>query len=612
MNDIEREELMQDSLRENIAAVQGYVGETIYKDIKYSYNTATGTASVIDARNCSGSVTIEKSIPVDGKSYKVTSIGDQAFYESSITSLNTGSSVTSIGRSAFSRCKYLSKVIISYSVGKIDDYAFSGCTALNEVHITDMLFWCFIDFGIDSNPLQYGAILYLNLIAVTRLEIPYSTEQIKPRAFYNYRHVTSVTIPNTLKEIGIDAFYQCVNLEEVHISDIGAWCNIEFGYPGYGDFESNPLLYAHNLYFNDQLITDFPIGKEIQQINRGAFVECSITSITFLANAHPSIGEYAFSGCIGLTKVSIPNYIFSIASHTFSGCTALASVSIPSTVSTIGNFAFYGCRSLNEVRISGLKEWCEINFLGFRSNPLEYANNLYIQGSLISDLIIPPGVSKISRGLFKNCHNVTSIHIPDSVTSIDSEAFCGCKDVSLLTLSGSINSIGDRAFAECAKIPSLILSPSVTKIGRNAFIGCTGLSRVYITDIEAWCNIDFGNAHSNPLEYARDLIHEIEGTYRPIAHLIIPKSIKQIKPHIFQDYAKLKSVTIHASVTSIGECAFYCNNLTSVTCQIIKPIIIPTNSFKNYKATLKVPTDSVGEYKRAWVWNGFESIEPIP
>ena len=144
--------------------------------------------------------------------------------------------------------------------------------------------------------------------------ISHSVTSIGKYAFEDCSGLTSVTIPNSVKSIGGNAFYACSALTSVHISDIAAWCNIDFK----GN-ASNPLYYAHHLYLDGEEVKDLVIPNSVTSIKRSAFAGCSgLTSVT-IPNSVTSIGSSAFSGCSGLTSVTIPNSVTSIGGYAFSG-----------------------------------------------------------------------------------------------------------------------------------------------------------------------------------------------------------------------------------------------------------------------------------------------------
>ena len=214
-----------------------------------------------------------------------------------------------------------------------------------------------------------------------------------------------------------------------------------------------------------------------------------------------SIGSSAFRDCSGLTSVNIPNSVTSIGDYAFSGCSRLTSVTIPNSVTSIGESAFSGCSRL------------------------------------------------------------TSVTIPNSVTSIGDNAFSGCSRLTSVTIPNSVTSIGDNAFAVCSGLTSVTIPNSVTSIGFSAFKDCSGLTSVHISDIAAWCKIDFEDFASNPLDYA----HHLYLNGEEVKDLVIPNSVTSIGDYAFEYCSGLTSVTIGNSVTSIGSGAFGgCSGLTSV------------------------------------------------
>ena len=131
-----------------------------------------------------------------------------------------------------------------------------------------------------------------------------------------------------------------------------------------------------------------------------------------------SIGAEAFSECSALKTIRFKGVsrLDSIGDEAFYSCTSLTSITIPSSVTYIGFDAFSDCWSLEAVHIEDLEAWCNTSFGIFRfnfpfsnaTNPLHHADNLYLNGELVTELVIPEGVTSISHGAFYHCASITS------------------------------------------------------------------------------------------------------------------------------------------------------------------------------------------------------------
>ena len=458
---------------------------------------------------------------------------------SSLSSVTIGNNVTSIGDNAFDGCSGLTSVAIGNSVTTIGGSAFYDCSGLSSVNISDLAAWCNIDFsGKDSNPLSYAHHLYINGNEITNLVIPNDVTSIGGFAFYGCDGLTSVAIGSSVTSIGSSAFYECSGLTSVNISDLAAWCNIDFS-----GKDSNPLSYAHHLYINGNEITNLVIPNDVTSIGVWAFSGCSgLTSITIpnsvtsiggsafygcsgltsvtIPNSVTFIGGSAFYGCSGLTFVSIPNSVTSISNGAFDGCTGLTSVTIPNSVTTIGTFAFYecsgltsvaipssvtsignyafdGCNSLKNLIIEDRENTLLLGFNGskplFHSCPLEdiylggnisfssnsgNANLLFSNNTTIRNLQIGGSKKEISSSEFSGCTNLRNVRIGNSVTTIGDKAFSGCSNLRSVFIGNSVTNIGDRAFKDCSKLYYFEFGTNVKSIQSQTFSGCTSMKRL--------------------------------------------------------------------------------------------------------------------------------------
>ena len=313
----------------------------------------------------------------------------------------------------------------AYSITSIGSDAFSGCISLTSITIPESV-------------TSIGSDAFWNCIGLTSITIPESVNSIGDYAFQNCTSLTSITIPNSVTNIGDYAFSYCSGLTSVTIpnsvTSIGRYTFAScFGLTSIIIDKNNPKYDSRN--------------------NCNAIIETKSNTLiagcqkTIIPNSVTSIGRSAFSGCTGLTSVTIPNSVTSIGYEAFNDCFRLTSITIPNSVKSIGSGAFSGCLNLTKAEFASIESLCKIKFEISYSNPLRYAEHLYINGKEVTDVVIPNSVTSINDYAFYNCSGLTSVTIPESVTSIGTEAFYNCSGLTSVTCHAqNVPSTGTSVF----------------------------------------------------------------------------------------------------------------------------------------------------------------------
>lgn len=388
---------------------------------------------------------------------------------------------------------------------------------------------------------------------------------IKDNAFEESK-LTSVTIPESINDIGICAFHLCKELKSVTfldgVSQISQysfyWCTglTTLTIPdsvvsvGEGAFENCANLKSIN------------VGKGLTSIGKEVFIDCeSLESITvskentkyysmnnclieiesnklilgcknsIIPDGVTAIGKYAFYGCKRLTSVNIPDSVTIIGDYAFYDCSGLEGLTIPAGVINIGISVIGGCNNLANLQVAvGNTKYhstsnciietesktlilgCKTSVIPDDGSVTSIGDYAFISCKMLEKLIIPEGITSIGNHSLQWCNKLQSVTLPDSVNFIGEYAFYGCRYLTAVDIPDGVTFISEFAFDSCSSIESVTLPASVTSIGRYAFSWCKSLKNIYFDGTVAeWESIKKGEEWDSST--GNYVVHCKDGSY---------------------------------------------------------------------------------------------------
>jgi hypothetical protein len=400
-----------------------------------------------------------------------------------------------------------------------------------------------------------GSSAFYGFKSLKNIEIPDGITSIENYAFCQCWSITSLSVPESVTSIGTGAFRFCGDLKEIKLpsnltvlsdSLFGADANLE--YITFGDAEKT-----------DTVI----IPETVQKMGNYVFMNCEKIKNIKLPSNLKSIGKTCFQGCISLTGLFIPQSVESIGGGIFGDCDALQSVEIEDENN---NFIFkdgilYDVK--NGILVSAVNSLIsEKVIVDECTKTIDYyafadCDNLY-------EIEIPQGVVNIGEKAFARLDNLKNIDIPDSVTNITTLAFYRCNGLVSVQVPGSVTAIKNGTFRECNNLKKVILGEGITGIEQYAFYDCELLEEISIPGTVTTVG--------NSAFYRCKNLKNIE----------IPEGVTKIDGSAFIFCSSLEQIKLPQSLVSIGSGAFdNCTSLISV--ELPDNAIISSDTFKECK-----------------------------
>ncbi len=414
---------------------------------------------------------------------KITVLGGRLYYGafnncSMLREIILCEGVESIGNLAVTYCSSLREITLPSTIKTIGNDAFSNSMLIESVYYNGSLEnWAEISFSTDmSNPMYQADHFYLtsdkdNEITsldlsnteltsissyaffafknVSNINLPNGLQSIGTKAFAKCIGISSIEVPNTVTSIGMGAFGGCSNLVSIIIPFTGSSATSTYGNFGY--------IFGQTSYEGTTLVSQR--YKSSSTSTDSYYIPSNLTTVKVSC---PTLKYGAFYGCTMLKNVEIGEGVETIKSAVFINCSSLENITLPMSLVKIEDWVFTTSSNplLDKIYYNGtITDWVKIEFISSSSTPMSCANHFY----LTSD----------------KDNEITSLDL-SGITEISNYAFYGFVNVDEVATSNSLLTIGTYSFAKCSSLTQLELPISVTSIGANAFSGCSGLTDMVI------------------------------------------------------------------------------------------------------------------------------------
>lgn len=435
-------------------------------------------------------------------------------------------------------------------------------------------------------PLNKASLIY---------EVNSAVQELADFAFYGTKNLNSLIVKNQTPPRIYENTFAYVNSKfKIYVPSnaLSAYKNADI-WKDHAD-----IIFPEEIKYNDLIFIEHQEGLELSQyLGNDDYVEIPLS---VNGKNVVSIGSYAFYNTT-IKSVKMPSGIKYIGNYAFSK-SALERITLHNAVRVLGKGAFEGCLSLTDITFGSSILINEIKENTFKDTAFQTIN-------------IPRSITAIGNGAFANNLSLHTVILPigSKLMSIGDFAFYNNQSLNYLNLSqaNNINSIGESAFAYCASLTSIYIPQNLTVLGSYAFAYCenmTSLSFMGSGSLKAFPDhVLYGSTKVDRLTIPASVTTIGERAFYNNAFEKVTfesgSRLSVIGEYAFANSQKIQSVHLYDAVTEIKEGAFA--NCTELRWLIVESILPPTlhNSVtKVWEDNLRiyVPQSSLNLYKNQW------------
>lgn len=522
----------------------------------------------------------------------LNTIGNNAFEGAKIVAISLPEAVTAINSETFKNAENLKSVELGSNVSKIGKSAFEDTKSLTEINLPDTLrdisAYAFKNAGlvtanIGNGVVRIGTEAFADNKSLKEVVLGEKLEKLGEGSFMNCIALAKINLPVNVNDFDMTAFKGCKALKKIAVSNDNQ--NFKVAAGAIYTADGKTLVAVAN-----NTLTELKIADGTEVIAANAFdLATGVSKITFPAslvnvkgaaldvtswfkaqNGAVYAGPVLYKVTGNVAEFKIADKTTSIADNAVNNKTVKA-VTIPATVKFIGAYAFAES-SIAEIVIPN-----SVTAIG---------NNAFQGVASLKKVTLSNALETMGKALFKDCISLTSVKIPSTIKNLPVDTFLNCKSLVKVDL-GSVETIAKYAFANCEKLLTIELPATLTELDPMSFYGCKALEAVIVKDgnakfksvdgvvIGADENSEFNTIAMYPAgkqggyTIADDIKFIADRAFYDcdnLAEVTFPDGIERIGTESFYDCDAILTITLPDGARNVGDYAFAsCNELREFT-----------------------------------------------
>ncbi len=582
------------------------------------------------------------------------SIGNFAFaYCDRLTDITMPAGLKTIGSSAFISCTGLTEVTIPDSVTTLYYYAFYGCTNLKKLTIGKSVQSGLADAFEDCDKLctiqvagenpyfsadAYGVLFNKNKTVLIKClpqlsgtyTIPNTVKEIGENAFLNRDQLTEIIMQEGVTKIADSAFLGCFALEKIAIPE-------------------TVLTIGSRAFSSCWHLTAISLPDSVQTLGEGVFDQCEALRTVYLGKGVTGIGNepFGFTGVWDGIYVhedntaycSVDGVLYSKDMKTIIQCpkNKAGAYTIPEGVVTVEDFCFNRCMKLTAITLPESLQYIGMNSFSRCIN--------------VTAFDLPQGLKEIGYAAFYGCNGITGFVIPDGVETINASLLDSCENLRYVIIGNGVKEIMLYMVLDCTNLEKIVFTGNIPQIDSNAFAGAPLTATAYYpSDDSTWTaeklqeyyggwvtwkpyvtgkSGSCGEGVSFELDDDGTLTIYTEAVTRNVAQgtmtsapwnvlykdelkaVVIEEGVLNVVAGAFEGCGNLETVTVAKTVADIGSNAFAsCAQLQAVTFRGSAPTMDST-AFSGSDTTIYYPADDEtwNDELKATIGNTFVPVD---